>query len=333
MESTPYLLFSLHGARYAVDAHRVREIFWLPELTPAEETPSWIAGVVNLRGKIEPVMNLDLRFGHKTRRYCLTDSVILLESGGTTMGIIVSEVHDVIEIPAAAIDPPPRYDAEAKPHAHFIAGEAKVGEAIVMLLDAGNLIHSPSVSAAPGHVAEQTCFCPEATPEEREVFRSRAHNRMQIAGSDGTERQTPLAVVGLGGEYFGMELEVVREFSHLRHVVPVPCCPPHIAGNMNLRGDILTLVDIRPSLKIPLQGAAAQVVVAQSGKLRVGVPVAEVFDVIYLRAADIAPAPAASATVDDEYCKGVAHYGEKMVSILDMHKILTEGGLEVEEEA
>ena len=248
------------------------------------------------------------------------------------MGIIVSEVHDVIEIPAATIEPPPRCDAEAKPHAHFIAGEAKVGEDIIMLLHEDNLIHSPAASAASPQAVGQTYFCPEATPEEREVFRSRAHNRMRAAGSEDTAGQTPLAVVGLGGEYFGMELEVVREFSHLRHAVPVPCCPPHIAGNMNLRGDILTLVDISQVLKISLQGAAAQVVVTQADGLRVGVPVAEVFDVIYLHASDIAPAPAAS-TVDDEYCKGVAHYGEKMVSILDMRKILTDGKLEVEEEA
>ena len=331
MESTPYLLFSLHGARYAVDARRVREIFWMPELTPDEEAPPFIAGVINLRGKIEPVMNLDLRFGHTSSRYQLTDSIVLLEIEGMSMGIIVSEVHDVIEIPDAAIEPPPRYDAEEKPHAHFIAGEAKVGEAIIMLLDVGNLIHSPALPAV--QAAGQTCFCPEATPAESETFRSRAHNRMQIAGSEGTDGQIPFAVVGLGDEYFGVELVLVREFSHLRHVVPVPCCPPHIAGSMNLRGDILTLVDIRQSLKIPLQDTAAKVMVAQTGKLRVGVPVTEIFDVIYLHTSDIAPAPAASSTVDDEYCKGVAHYGEKMVSILDLHKILTLGGLEVEEEA
>lgn len=329
MGSTSYLLFSLHDAHYAVDARLVREIFWLPELTPAEEAPPYIAGVVNLRGKIEPVMNLDLRFGHPASRYRVTDSVVLLEVEDSTMGIIVGAVHDVSEIPAAAIEPPLRYDAEEKSHIHFLAGEAKVGDEIVMLLDIGNLIHSPAVSAA--QVAAPAGFCPEATPEEREVFRSRAHNRMQAAGGEDTAGQTPLAVIGLGGEYFGVELDMVREFSHLRHVVPVPCCPPHIAGNMNLRGDILTLVDISQPLKIPLQRAAAQVVVAEAGQLRVGVPVAEVFDVIYLRAADIAPVLAAS-TADHEYCKGVAHYGEKMVSILDLHKILTQGGLEVEEQ-
>lgn len=330
MESTPYLLFSLHGVRYAVDARAVREIFWLPELTPAEEAPPHIAGVVNLRGRIEPVANLELRFGHPPTRYRLSDSVVLLKAEDMSMGVIVHEVHDVAEIPADAIEPPPRYDQETTPHARFIIGEAKVNETIVSLLDAASLIHAPPLGAA---AAAPPAFCPEATPEEREVFRSRARSRMQAEGSEDTAGQTPLAVVGLGGEYFGMELEAVREFAHLRHVVPAPCCPAHIAGNMNLRGDILTLVDIRPALKLPQQDAMAQVVVAEAGQLRVGVPVAQVFDVLYLRAADVAPPPAASGRSDDEYCKGVAHYGEKMVGILDMRKILAEGGLEVDEEA
>ena len=66
---TPYLLFSLNGARYGVEALSVLEIAWLPELTPAEEAPPYIAGVANRRGKIEPVMSLGLRLGHPPQRY------------------------------------------------------------------------------------------------------------------------------------------------------------------------------------------------------------------------------------------------------------------------
>jgi purine-binding chemotaxis protein CheW len=124
---------------------------------------------------------------------------------------------------------------------------------------------------------------------------------------------------------------VVREFSHLRRVTPVPCCPPHIAGNMNLRGDILTLVDIRGLLNIPAEDAAAEVMVVESGELSIGVPVDKVLEVIYLLPADIASLPAAHGE-RNEYCKGVVRYGESMVSILDMQKILAKGGLDVEEE-
>jgi purine-binding chemotaxis protein CheW len=331
---TPYLLFGLNGVRYAVDARSVLEIVRLPELTLADEAPPHIAGVINLRGKIAPVMNLDLRLGHSLRRYQLSDSVILLQADELVIGVIVNEVTDVAEISAAALEPVTRYDGETSAQARFLAGNAKVDEEIVMLLDVPRLIHAPALpeSGDSAKPAGQSYFCPEATAEEREVFHSRAHNLMQTVDSLEDGERVPLSIIQLGGERFGVGLDVVREFSHLRRVTQIPCCPPHIVGNMNLRGDILTLADIRSLLNIPASSAAAEVMVVESGDLHIGVPVDQVLEVIYLRPADIAPMPAASQEEKDEYCKGMARYGEGMVSILDMQKILAKGGIEVEEE-
>ena len=330
---TTYLLFSLNGVRYGMEAQSVLEIAWLPELTPAEEAPSYIAGLVNLRGKIAPVMDLGLRLGHPLRRHQLSDSIVLLQADGVSMGVIVSEVSDVIGIPATAIEPPPRYDDESPEHIRFLAGNAKLGEEIIMLLDVQRLLHAPALAASGVFANTQTCFCPDATDEERAAFRTRAHNLMQAGESLEAAERIPLSIIRLGGECFGVELDVVREFSHLRRATPIPCCPPHIAGNMNLRGDILTLVDIRGLLNIPAGSVAAEVVVVESGELHIGVPVDQVLEVIYLRPADIASLSAAAHEDKNEYCKGVVHYGESMVSILDMQKILVHGGLEVDEEA
>ena len=328
---TPYLLFSLNGVRYGVEALSVLEIAWLPEITLAEESPPYIAGVVNRRGKIEPVMNLGQRLGHSPQRYQLSDSIVMLQTGGVTMGMIVSEVSDVVVIPASAIEPPPHYDEASPAHVHFLAGDAKVGEEIIMLLDVSRLLHAPDPSAVAAN--SQTYFCPDATDEERAVFRTRAHNLMQVVESVEAAERIPLSIIQLGEECFGVGLEVVREFSHLRRVTAIPCCPPHIVGNMNLRGDILTLADIRGLLNIPAGSVAAEVMVVESGDLSIGVPVDKVLEVIYLRPTEIAALPAAAHEEKHEYCKGVVRYGDSMATILDMQKILVKGGLEVEEEA
>lgn len=333
---TPCLLFGLNGMRYAVDARSVLEIVWLPELTPADEAPPYIAGVVNLRGKIAPVMDLGMRLGHLPLRYRLSDCIVMLQADGVVMGIIVSEVSDVTGIAASAIEPPPRYD-DAPAHVHFLAGNAKVGDEIIMLLDVPRLIHapqmpSPELSASGDPADPRTYFCPDATDDERAVFHGRAHNLMQPVESLEAAGRIPLSIIQLGGERYGVGLDVVREFSHLRRVTAIPCCPPHIAGNMNLRGDILTLADIRMLLNIPAAGTAAEVMVIESGDLHIGVPVDQVLEVIYLLPADIAPLSAAAHEEKNEYCKGMVHYGEGVVSILDMQKILAKGGLEVEEE-
>ena len=331
----PYLLFGLNGARYGVEAQAVLEIAWLPELSPAEEAPPYIAGVVNRRGKIESVMNLGLRLGHPFMCYRLSDLIVVLQADGMTMGMIVSDVSDVVGIPASAIEPPPRYDGDAPPHIHFLVGHARVGEEIIMLLDVQRLIHAPPIHAPDMPASDVsakpfTPFCPDGDDEECAVFRTRAHNQMQALESLDAAERIALSVIQFGEEYFGIELNMVREFAHLRRLTAIPCCPSHIVGNMNLRGDILTLVDIRGLLNITAGNRAAEVMVVESGELSVGVPVDKVLEVIYLRPADIASLPAAHED-KNEYCKGVMRYGESMVSILDMQKILAQGGLEVEE--
>ncbi|MDD5035089.1 MAG: chemotaxis protein CheW, partial [Methylococcaceae bacterium] len=266
-----YLRFGLNGAHYAADAGAVVGIFWLPELTPDEEAPPHIAGIINLRGKIVPVMNLDLRFGHPSRRYRLTDILIVLQREGTMRGIVVNEVSDVIEIPETAIEPRPGYEETMAGRALFSAEAAKIGDEIVMLLDVSCLLHAPIESCAPSKTDELAYFCPEATAEQREVFHTRAHHLMQGIETFEIAELTPLSVIQLGDEWFGVELDAVREFSHLSRITPIPCCPPHIAGDMNLRGDILTLVDIRPLLKIPQEGIAAEVMDIESQDLLVGI--------------------------------------------------------------
>lgn len=324
---TPYLLFRLNGTRYGVEAQSVLEITWLPELTHAEEAPVYIAGLVNLRGKIEPVMDLGQRLGHPRRYYQPSDCIVMLQQDGVTMGMIVSEVSDVVGILPSQIEAPPHYDSDTPDSIHFQSGNAKLGDEIVVLLDVQRLIHAPVSGAIASPKSE---FSAEASA--REVFRTRAHNLMQSVENQIASEQIPLSIIKLGEERFGVGLDVVREFSHLRRVTAIPCCPPHIAGNMNLRGDILTLVDISGLLNVPVTGKAAEVMVVEYGELSIGVPVDRVLEVIYLQPGEIAHLGSSAHEERNEYCKGVVHYGDSVLSILDVQKILSQGGLEVDEQ-
>ena len=85
----------------------MRESVWLPELTPVEEAPPYIAGIFSLRSQIIPVTDLNLRFGHPALPYRLSDQIVVLELDQLLMGLIVSEVIEVIEISHDTIQPPP----------------------------------------------------------------------------------------------------------------------------------------------------------------------------------------------------------------------------------
>ncbi|OGP30117.1 MAG: hypothetical protein A2073_07675 [Deltaproteobacteria bacterium GWC2_42_11] len=327
MSSQSFLIFSLGEEHFAIDASIVREIIWLPEVTPIEEAPDYIVGVINLRGKIAPVADLNLRFGHPRKRYHITDNVIVIEKDGFMAGLIVNETIDVINIPAQDIELPPS-EKEAKPRAHFISGEAKVGEEIIMVIDCHAIAEYsefPTLNAALGY------FCPESTPEERAIFHKRAVNLIKTEIEE-AEGFASIAVVVLNGEFYGIDLKDVREFADINNPATVPCCPSHIFGDMNLRGNILTLVDIRGMLNIPA-GAPKKVVVAGFNELQAGITVDDVMDVVYLKPSDITPIPAAIEEANKRYIKGEAPYEGKMLTIVDLQKILSREDLVVNEEA
>jgi len=329
--SQSYLVFTLNGKRFAIDVLVVKEIVWLPELTFEEEVPAFIAGAFNLRGKIVHVMDLNLRLRHQPQRYSLSDKVVVLDLEGRSLGVIVNDLLDV-----TSISPD---DIEEAPEHRFIAGEAKLGEEIVMVIDHISISefgtwNSELKSAICNPQSTLGYFSPSATPEEKAIFHERTLNLMKEAAPE-VEGLVPLAVFSLNGEYYGANLEAIREFSDIRSVTPVPCTPPHIVGDMNLRGDILTLVDIRGLLNIPLKREAVgqKAIVARINELLAGIPVNEVFEVIYVNPSDIRPVPAAVEAAGQEYIKGEAPYNQKMMSILDLKKILTKEELVVKEEA
>jgi purine-binding chemotaxis protein CheW len=374
METQPYLIFEQNGFLCGVEACCVREIFFLPELTAIAEAPQDIVGAIDLRGEILPVMDLNLRFGYVWQEYAVTDSAIVLEWQEWKVGIIVNEVREVKEIPEDAITPQLSYgrdDSEASHH--FVAGFARYEADLVMLLNLDRLIrYSPqkseeSLPVYPSNAAsEETAgeaetknlqwpinakllgenpkllskrhvFCPQATPEEKAIFQSRANNLRLKGESENSAANISLAVFALNSEYFGIHLDVVREFTDIRQVTPVPCTPDRIVGNMNLRGEIVTLVDIRNVLNMSLNMSAAanylsKAIVVEVADLVTGIVVDEILDIIYLSVSEIAAVPAALHSANREYLRGTAIYGEKMMAILNLQKLLTKGGVVVDEE-
>jgi len=339
-EAQPYIIFSLNNVRYGLVAICVEEIFSLPELKPVVEAPLDIVGVMNLRGEIIPVMDLNLRFGYRSQSYSLTDCMIVLRWKDVRLGAIVNQVHDVANITKETISKHIYYGIESR-ETSFVAGIVQVEADIVMLLNHETLIQYSEAIGPRSEEENQSdflkqkslqIFSPEATAAEREIFQARAENlKHQIEGEDLTGLM-PVAVIGLNEEYFGLDLGVVREFTEITQVTPIPCCPPHIVGNMNLRGEIVTLVDIRSVLNLTGNNGtkASKAMIVQIDDLVAGVTVDRVFDVIYL--SQIKPVPSAVHSPQEEYLRGTAMYGENMMSILDLPKIIIQGGLIVDEE-
>lgn len=327
MDALPLLIFELDGARFGLDATRVRECIWLPELAPAEEASLWIVGLFSLRGRIVPVADLRLRFGHPARGYSPGDQVVVVESDGRPMGLIVSEVIEVIDLPGESIQPPPQFDAASPGFDHLVAGEARVGDGLVALLDVARLIHLTEwqvpAAAAPQHDGPMPAgrFCPQATTAERELFRARAMALCEATVEEDSSG-LGLAVMQLGAEYFGVELASVQEFCEIAQLSPIPCCPPHILGAMNLRGNLLTLIDPRAALKLPPAPRGGKAVVARLGDQAVAIAVDAVHDVVYLRGEDLRAPPAMLRERCGAEVSGTAPYAGRIITVVDLPALL-----------
>ncbi|MBW4488875.1 MAG: chemotaxis protein CheW [Trichocoleus desertorum ATA4-8-CV12] len=344
MLSDPYLIFSLHGSLYGVKATLVYEIFYVPELTVALEAPPDIIGMINLRGKIVPIMDLARRLGRQPKDYQLSDSVLVVEWQELLIGILVNQVHAVKNLDSATIEVAVQYGREQETTSRFTSGIAKTDGEIITILNHENLVRQSSLNetlAALQVAADQTDesrqpmeLSRHLSVAEQAVLRNRATNLLQLPQNQDFTGLMPLAVIGLNGEYFGLDLKFVREFTDIHKVTPIPCCPPHIVGNVNLRGEIVTLIDIRNLLNLAVSpsNSAMKSMIVDISDVIAGITVDEVFDVTYLHPHDLKPVPAAMYFEASDFLKGTALYREKMMGILDMPKILQQGNLFIEEE-
>ncbi|WP_413166620.1 chemotaxis protein CheW [Capilliphycus salinus ALCB114379] len=351
MEQKPYLIFKIHQTFYGISALAVQEIFLLPEVTPIPETPDEIVGMINLRGQLLVILDLNYRWGSPNSDYQLTDSIIVIEWNNFRVGLLVHQVNEVQMISTEEISTElSEFYGEKETHQNKISpsimGIANLGDNLVMLIELERLIwetrNLENLESLSENIVDKNRvnfnkslgFCPQATPEERQVLRDRAKNLLQKIESQDFQGLIPLAVVGLNREYFGILLSSVKEFIEIHNITRIPCTPEHIVGNINLRGEIVTLIDIRSFLNLSTTSKknSSKAIIVQVENIISGLIVDEVFDIVYLNSATIRSNPTALRSIQNEYLQGTAPYQQKMMSILDLKKILTLEELVVNEE-
>ncbi|MFP4102998.1 chemotaxis protein CheW [Coleofasciculus sp.] len=345
-----YFSFGLNDRLYGISTAYVEEVFPLPELISIPEAPREMIGVVSLRGEMIPVIDFNQSLGLQSSNYRLTDSIIVLRREKTKVGIIVNQVCEVLTISSDEIT------TELEPNQTVsengvIGGLTRHAGDIVILSDPENWLNSIDShtfklvenylsqelnrNQSSGELfTQQAVFAANATPEERDIFRERANSLKLPFESQDLTSVKPLTIIVLNHQLFGIDLGVVREFTDIQQVTPIPCCPPHIVGNMNLRGEIVTLVDIRPVLKLPLTAItrSSKALIVQVEEILAGVIVENVRESMFLlNPLQIIAVTPETISVNPDYLQGEAVYAEKMISILDIPKIFLSGGLIVEQ--
>jgi purine-binding chemotaxis protein CheW len=130
--------FRVGKEHFGVPIELVHEIVRIMEVTSVPDAPDFIEGVINLRGKIIPVIDLRKRFGEKTITASKKNRILVAEIMGKIVGLVVDAASEVVKIPPSDIEPPPNVFGESE--VNYVTGVGKIGNKLIILVDLGKIM-------------------------------------------------------------------------------------------------------------------------------------------------------------------------------------------------
>ncbi len=142
--------FQVGAEEFGLDILKVQEIIRIQELTRVPNLPPFVEGVINLRGKVIPVIGLRHCFGLERRETDKQTRIVVVDVGGTVLGFIVDSVSEVLRVPAETVEPPPRL---GKVEREYISGVGKRNDRLLLLLNLEQLMSNtePAGGALAAH--------------------------------------------------------------------------------------------------------------------------------------------------------------------------------------
>lgn len=143
-----YMTFKAGDEYYGLKIQYVNEIISFQDITPVPETEDYIMGLINLRGKIIPVIDVHRRFKKKTFEYNDRTCIIVISVKSTVVGLVVENIAEVVEIQEENILPPPSISRSDKGQNKYVYGIGKVGGSVKLLLDPERLLNDEEQQVA-----------------------------------------------------------------------------------------------------------------------------------------------------------------------------------------
>ena len=130
--------FNSDQEEFGVDILKVQEIIRMMEITKVPKSPEFVEGVINLRGKVIPIIDLRKRFGVESRAHDKDTRIIVIDINSMTVGFVVDAVSEVLRISSDTVEPPPPVVANIE--SDYIKGVGKLQDRLLILLDLDRLL-------------------------------------------------------------------------------------------------------------------------------------------------------------------------------------------------
>ena len=324
--------FKLEKEEFAMDIMNVQEILRLRDITDVPKSPDFLLGIMKLRENIIPVIDIKAllglkydtgenlfkeKFSNEPDFYDETDMrrIVVLNIGGIVAAILVDAVFEVLRISEKLIEPFPH--SGEKDRYQYAKGVCKLdnGNRLLTLISLSETLSKESIDFLHGTIGEQ----------ESEI--------KDVLKKDGMGKEIELVCFDLGGEEYGINIMEVREIIRFHSITAVPNSPDYVAGIVNLRGNVLPVIDLRIRFdkKIVEWNEENRIVVVEMGNRLTGLIVDDVNDVITISEKQIEYAKSVMKSDEaDELIKGICKLdnGEKILILLDVNAVLKQEEIE-----
>ena len=139
------VVFQLGGEEFGVEIMQVQEIIRMPDITRIPQSPDYVEGVINLRGKIIVVVNLDTKFDLHSKELDEDSRIVIVEVGSNVVGMIVDSVSEVMRLASSSVEPAPEI-ISTKIKADYLKGVGKLDERLLILLDLERVLSDDEMS-------------------------------------------------------------------------------------------------------------------------------------------------------------------------------------------
>lgn len=148
-ESLRLVTFELSGEEFGVDIMQVSKVIPVPRITRIPQAPECVKGLINLRGKILVVIDLNKRLDFRSKETDSLSRIIIVEVKDTVLGMLVNSVKEVMSLPLSSIQPPPEI-IKSKINAEYLVGIGKVGGRLLILLNLARVLGEEEIEELSG---------------------------------------------------------------------------------------------------------------------------------------------------------------------------------------
>lgn len=307
VEEVQIVSFLLGDEQFGLEIEKVKEIIRFPDIIKVPNVPYYIKGIISLRNTLMPIVDLRTKLNAGSDEITDSTRVVVVDINGTLMGLIVDRVYEVLRVSKDTIFQPPQVIISET--SEKITGIARLegGKRIIMLMEFQDIMSREVLDELGKH----------------EINDGQEHAVSRNLLEEADEAQ--MVVFRLAGEQFGVRIDQVQEITKLSKIIKIPRAPKYIEGVVNLRGEVIPVIDLRK--RFGLEGKeynhSTRVIVSDINKKKVGIIVDEVMEVLRVSVRYMEGAPEIiQEQKTQKYFEGIANLSERMIMMLNLENIL-----------